>query len=79
MAIHYGPFFLTLNKFRIFFSNRSINPLTLPVLTGRRDKINLNFYSSVSIANFEHVIDRWEDLHKTFWSTADKCENKNLS
>ena len=42
---------------------------------GRREKINLNFYFHTSL----WYLKEFKDLHKTFWGTKKKNENKNLS
>ena len=41
---------------------------------GRREKIKVKFL-------FSHVCGarKGKGLHKTFWGTAEKCENKNLT
>ena len=41
----------------------------------RREKINLNFYFHTSL----WYLKEFKDLHKTFWGTTKKNENKNLS
>ena len=39
---------------------------------GQREKIKLNFY-------FHTFLWCLKGLHKTFWGTTKKCENKNLT
>ena len=45
---------------------------------GRREKINLNFYFHTSLWCLKRFYEGLKDLHKTFWGTTKKCENKNL-
>ena len=52
--------------------------LTIPVPT-RREKINLNFYFQTSLWCLKRFYKSLTGLHKTFWGTTKKCENKNLS
>ena len=46
---------------------------------GRREKINLNLYFHTSLWCFKRFYEGLKGLHKTFWGTTNKCENKNLS
>ena len=46
---------------------------------GRREKINLNYYFHTSLWCFKRFYEGLKGLHKTFWGTTKKCENKNLS
>ena len=42
-------------------------------------KININFYFCTSLWCLERFYEGLKGLHKTFWGTTKKCENKNLS
>ena len=42
-------------------------------------KINLNFYFHTSLWYLKRFYEGLKGLHKIFWSTTKKCENKNLS
>ena len=46
---------------------------------GRREKIKLNFYFQISLWCFKRFYEGLKGLHKTFWRTTKKCENKNLT
>ena len=46
---------------------------------GRREKINLNLYFHTSLWCLKRFYEGLKGLHKTFWGTTKKCENKNLS
>ena len=59
------------------FISSVINP-SLPD-PGRREKINLNFYVSTSLWYLKRFYEDLKGLHKTFWGTTKKCENKNSS
>ena len=43
-----------------------------------QEKVNLNFYFHTSLRYLKKVLWRFyrKDLHKTFWRTTKKCENK---
>ena len=43
---------------------------------GQSEKIKLNFYFRTSLWCLKRF---YEGLHKTFWGTTKKCENKNLT
>ena len=45
---------------------------------GQREKINLNFYVHTSLRCLKRFYEGIKGLHKIFWSTTKKCENKNL-
>ena len=57
--------------------------LTFPVLCISEScieiKINLNFYFHTSLWCRNSFYEGPKGLHKTFWGTTRKCENKNLS
>ena len=42
-------------------------------------KINLSFYIHTHLWCLKKFYEVLEGLHKTFWGTTKKCENKNLS
>ena len=42
-------------------------------------KIKLNFYFHTSLWCFKRFYESLKGLHKTFWGTTKKCENKNLT
>ena len=42
-------------------------------------KINLNFYFRTSLWYLQRFYEGLKGLHKTFWGTTKKYENKNLS
>ena len=42
-------------------------------------KINLNFYFHTSLWCLKKFYEGLKGLHKTFWGTTNKGENKNLS
>ena len=44
---------------------------------GRREKINLNFYFRTSLWCLKSFYEGLQGLHKTFWGTTKKFENKN--
>ena len=46
---------------------------------GLRGKIKLNFYFHASLRSLKSFYEGRNVLHKTFWATAKKCENKNLN
>ena len=46
------------------------------VHTARREKINLNFYIRWSLWCLKRIYEDHKDLHKTFWGTTKKCQNK---
>ena len=48
-------------------------------IPGRREKINLNFCFHTSLWCLKGFYEGLKGLHKTFWGTTKKCENKNLS
>ena len=50
-----------------------------PPNPGRREKIKLNFYFHTSLRCLKRFYEGYKGLHKTFWGTAKKCENKNLT
>ena len=75
--------FLVFVKFIIFQNNKSICACRPQICfnpsrpsPGRKEKINLNFRFYTSLWCLERF---YEGLNKTFWGTAKKCENKNLS
>ena len=43
---------------------------------GLREKIQLKFFFHTSLRSLKRF---YEGLHKTFWDTTKKCENKNLT
>ena len=45
----------------------------------RREKINLNFYFLTSLWYLRKFYEGLKGLHKTFWGTAKKSHNENLS
>ena len=45
---------------------------------GQREKIKLNFYFHTSLWSRKRFYEGLKGLHKTFWGTTKKCENKNL-
>ena len=45
---------------------------------GRREKSKLNFHFHTSLWCLKRFHDGLKGLHKTFWGTTKKCENKNL-
>ena len=45
----------------------------------RTEKINLNFYFHTSLWYLKKFYEGPKGLHKIFWGTTTKCENKNLS
>ena len=57
--------------------------LTFPVLCISESiikiKVNLNFYFHTSLWSLKRFYEGLKGLHKTFWGTTKKCENKNLS
>ena len=63
------PIFL--QSFSNIYGSRS-NP-------GRREKIKLNFYFHTCWWCFKRFFEGLKDLHKTFWGTTKKCEDKNLT
>ena len=46
---------------------------------GQRGKIKLNFYFHTSLWCLKSFYEVLKGLHKTFWGTRKKCENKNLT
>ena len=44
-----------------------------------KTKINLNFYLHTHLWCLKRFYDGFKGLHKTFWGTTKKCENKNLT
>ena len=58
-----------------------ISSVINPSLPGpeRREKINLNFYVPTSLWYLKRFYEDLKGLHKTFWGTTKKCENKNSS
>ena len=66
---YHQPF--PLNPPPIYFNPSRPNPR-------RREKIMLNFYFHTSLWCFERSYEGLKGLHKTFWGTTKKCENKNL-
>ena len=44
-----------------------------------KGKINLNFYFYTSLWCIKTFYEGHKDLHKTFWGTTKKCENKDLN
>ena len=60
------------NCSRNFFNHSSSDP-------GQRGKTNWNFYFCTSLWCLKRFYEGLKDLHKTFWGTTEKCENKNLS
>ena len=46
---------------------------------GLKEKINLNVYFHTSLWCLKRFYEGLKGLHKTFWDTTKKCENKNLS
>ena len=56
----------------LFFNPSCPNPR-------RREKINLNFCFHTSLSCLKRFYEGLRGLHKTFWGTTKKCENKNLS
>ena len=42
-------------------------------------KIKLNFYFHTSLWCLKSFYEGLKGLHKTFWDTTKKCENKNLT
>ena len=55
----------------------SINPFRPN--PGRREKSKLNFYFHSSLWCLKRFYEDLQGLHKTFWGTTRKCENKNLT
>ena len=53
-------------------------PWSNPSCPGRREKIDLKFLFSHVFVVPQKVLWRSLGLHKTFWGTSKKCENKNL-
>ena len=45
----------------------------------QKEKNNLNFYFHTSLWCFKRFYEGLKGLHKTFWRTTKKCENKNLT
>ena len=43
------------------------------------EKIELNFYFHTSLWYLKRFYEGLKGLHKTFWGTTKKCENKNLT
>ena len=66
-------------RFNSIFKCSNRNPLnpSRPNL-GRREKIKLNFYFHF-LWCLKRFYEGLKDLHKTFWGTTKKCENKNLT
>ena len=62
-----------------FFSKRKKNINSSRLDPGRREKINLNFYFQTSLWYLKRFYEGLKCLHKTFWGTTKKSENKNLS
>ena len=60
-----------------FLTQRFFNP-TCPN-PGRREKIKLNFYFYTSLWCLKRFYEGLKGLHKTFWGTTKKCENKSLT
>ena len=53
--------------------------LTLPVpISDKEKRIKVNFYFHASLWYLKRFYEGIKDLHKTFWGTTKKCENKNL-
>ena len=53
--------------------------LTLPVpISDKEKRIKVNFYFHASLWYLKRFYEDIKDLHKTFWGTTKKCENKNL-
>ena len=54
--------------------------LTLPVpIPDEEKKIKLNFYFHTSLWCLKSFYEGLKGLHKTFWGTAKKCDNKTLT
>ena len=45
----------------------------------RREKIEINFYFHTFLWYLKKLYEGLDGLHKTFWGTRKKCENKNLT
>ena len=45
----------------------------------RREKIKLNVYFRTSLWCLKRFYEGLKGLHKTFWGTTKKCDNKNLT
>ena len=45
---------------------------------GLTEKNNLNFYFHTSLWCLKRFYEGLKDLHKTYWDTTKKFENKNL-
>ena len=58
---------------------RAVLTLPAPCISESYVKINLSFYFHTSLWCLKRFYEGLKGLHKTFWGTTKKCENKNLS
>ena len=52
---------------------------TFRSIPGLGEKIKLNLYFQTSLWCLKSFYEGLKGLHKTFWGTTKKCENKNLT
>ena len=68
-----------------WFANESINFLQQEVINtslsnlGRLEKVKISFYFHTSLCCRNRFYEGLKGLHKTFWGSTKKCENKNLN
>ena len=73
--------FLQYTEYNVFCplpNNSSYQHLTLDVPIPDKKK-KLHFYFHTSLWCLRRFYEGLKDLHKTFWGTTKKCENKNVS
>ena len=61
------------------FTKRPILTLNVPIPDKVKFKIKLNFYFDTSLWCLKRLHEGLEGLHKPFWGTTKKCQNKNLT
>ena len=66
---------VTINPYYHYYLHHELNPQRPN--PGQGEKIKLNFYFHTSLCCLKKGF--MKALHKTFWDTTKKCENKNLN
>ena len=67
---------LTLNLEQVFVLTLNVPRISKSCI---EIKIKLNFYFHTSLCCLKRFYEGIKGLHKNFWGTAMKCENKNLT